>query len=71
MTPEPLPAKAASVPLGRLLPNPKMRLQDQFHEVARFKHLSPRTEAAYWDWSSFSRCARSGLHVPPITLWSA
>jgi hypothetical protein len=33
-----------------LLPNPKARLKDQFHEVARFKHLSPRTETAYWEW---------------------
>jgi hypothetical protein len=32
------------------LPNPKARLKDQFHEVARFKHLSPLTEGAYWGW---------------------
>jgi integron integrase len=32
------------------LPNPKARLKDQFHEVARFKHLSPRTEESYWGW---------------------
>src|SRR6516225_11334075 len=43
-------AKAALTPLGILLPNPKARLKDQFHEVARFKHLSPRTETAYWEW---------------------
>jgi hypothetical protein len=23
---------------GKLVPNPKARLKDQFHEVARFKH---------------------------------
>src|SRR6516164_4483090 len=46
----PLQAKAALTPLGILLPNPKARLKDQFHEVARFKHLSPRTETAYWEW---------------------
>ena len=50
MTPRHLRAKAASEPLGTFLPNPKARLKDQFHEVARFKHLSPRTEGAYWDW---------------------
>ncbi len=32
------------------MPNPKLRLKDQFHEVARFKHLSPRSETAYWEW---------------------
>jgi hypothetical protein len=26
----------------RLLPNPKLRLRDQAHEVARFKQFSPR-----------------------------
>ena len=50
MTPQPLPAKAECAPLGILLPNPKTRLKDQFHEVARFRHLSYRTESAYWDW---------------------
>ena len=43
-------AKAANAPLARLQPNPKGRLQDQFHEVARFKHLSLRTEQSYWEW---------------------
>ena len=32
------------------LPNPKAKLKDQFHEVARFKHLSPRSEESYWGW---------------------
>jgi integron integrase len=32
------------------LPNPKARLKDQFHEVARFKHISWRSEEAYWSW---------------------
>jgi len=35
----------------RYIPNPKLRLQDQFHEVARFRQVSLRTEEAYWDWS--------------------
>src|ERR1051326_4096742 len=38
-------------PAERLLPNPKSKLRDQFHEVARYKHLSLRTEQTYWDWS--------------------
>jgi integrase len=50
MTPQPLPANAAQASLGKLLPNPKARLKDQFHEVARFRHLSPRSEATYWEW---------------------
>jgi integron integrase len=50
MTPRYARAKAASAPLGIFLPNPKAKLKDQFHEVARFKHLAARTEASYWDW---------------------
>jgi integron integrase len=50
MTPQPFPVNAAQAPLGKLLPNPKLRLKDQFHEVARFRHLSPRSEATYWEW---------------------
>lgn len=36
--------------LGKLTPNPKAKLRDQFHEVARFKYLSERTETSYWQW---------------------
>jgi integron integrase len=36
--------------LGKLVPNPKAKLRDQFHEVARFKYLSGRTEESYWQW---------------------
>ena len=43
------PTKGAR-PLCKLVPNPKARLQDQFHEVARFKYLAERTEASYWQW---------------------
>jgi len=42
------PTKTA--PRERLVPNPKARLREQLHEVCRFKHLSPRTEEAYWGW---------------------
>jgi integron integrase len=43
-------ANTEHAPREKLRPNPKARLQDQFHEVARFKHLSPRSERAYWEW---------------------
>jgi hypothetical protein len=32
------------------LPNPKLRLREQFHEVMRYKHYSVRTEETYWGW---------------------
>lgn len=34
----------------KLVPNPKARLREQFHEVCRFKHLALRSEEAYWGW---------------------
>lgn len=34
----------------RFVPNPKAKLRDQFHEVARYRQLSLRTEEAYWPW---------------------
>ena len=37
-------------PLGRFLPNPKLRFLDQCREVIRFKRFSPRTEEAYGHW---------------------
>ena len=50
MNPQNALANTAGLPREKLVPNPKARLQDQFHEVARFKHLSYRTETAYWEW---------------------
>ena len=50
MTPQSGFANTEQAPREKLLPNPKARLKDQFHEVARFKHLSPRSERAYWEW---------------------
>lgn len=45
------PAIAAGrVVRERLVPNPKARLKEQFHEVCRFKHVALRTEEAYWGW---------------------
>ena len=40
----------AGQPLGRFLPNPKLRLKEQFHEVCRFRHVAVRTEESYWGW---------------------
>ena len=39
-----------STPLGRFLPNPKLKLREQLREVCRFRHLSHRTDNAYWHW---------------------
>jgi len=35
---------------GLFTPNPKLKLQEQVHEVMRFFHYSPRTEEVYWHW---------------------
>jgi hypothetical protein len=57
--------KAAKVPPDGLLPNPKGRLKEQFHEVARFKHFSQRTEEAYWHWVvSFLKFHRVKVSTP-------
>ncbi|MEO7297665.1 MAG: integron integrase [Verrucomicrobiota bacterium] len=37
-------------PREYFLPNPKLRLREQLREVARFRHISLRTEQAYWEW---------------------
>src|SRR6266702_509784 len=36
--------------LGRIIPNPKLKLLDQCREVMRLKHYSIRTERCYCDW---------------------
>ncbi|MGD0539429.1 MAG: phage integrase N-terminal SAM-like domain-containing protein [Verrucomicrobiota bacterium] len=41
---------SSSPPRERLVPNPKLRFLDQFREVCRFRHFSPRTEEAYVHW---------------------
>jgi len=43
-------AIASFRPRESLVPNPKLRLREQVHEVMRFKQFSLRTEAAYWNW---------------------
>ena len=37
-------------PMGRLVPNPKLKFLDQCREVMRFKHLARRTEETYIQW---------------------
>ncbi|MFN3409916.1 MAG: integron integrase [Limisphaerales bacterium] len=44
------PSSPARAPLGRFVPNPKLRFLDQCREVIRFKRFSPRTEEAYIHW---------------------
>ena len=44
------PPKATFRPKGSFLPNPKLRLREQVHELCRFKQFSLRTEEAYWSW---------------------
>jgi integron integrase len=45
-----LPPACSSRPLGRLVPNPKLKLADQCREVIRFRHLARRTEETYLGW---------------------
>jgi integron integrase len=44
----PMPESAR--PLGRFIPNPKLKFLDQCREVMRFKRFSPRTVEAYIHW---------------------
>ena len=44
------PTKAAVFQRENGPPNPKGTLKEQFHEVARFRHLAVRSEQAYWEW---------------------
>ena len=43
-------AIATHRPREGFVPNPKLRLREQVHEVMRFKQFSLRTESAYWNW---------------------
>jgi hypothetical protein len=47
---DPAITAGARRPRERLIANPKARLREQFREVCRFRHLSERTEEAYWGW---------------------
>ena len=44
------PIFMADRPLGRFLPNPKLRLKEQFHEVCRFRHVAGWSKEAYLQW---------------------
>lgn len=41
---------AAKPSFDKFLPNPKLKLREQLAEVCRFRHMSHRTEGAYWHW---------------------
>jgi integron integrase len=63
-------------PLGRLVPNPKLKFLDQCHEAMRFKQLSYRTEETYLQWIRrfilfHRRAEASGAHgvTRPTTGW--
>src|SRR5436190_9417863 len=43
-------ATASSNSFESIIPNPKLKLLDQIHEVMRLKHYSLRTERSYCDW---------------------
>ncbi|MDD5138948.1 MAG: phage integrase N-terminal SAM-like domain-containing protein [Verrucomicrobiales bacterium] len=66
-------AKAENALPDAAPPKPKVRLQDQVHAVARFQHLSLRTEQAYWEWVvrhlKLHR-ARAGVWMDPRDLGS-
>lgn len=47
MMPSPI---TTALPKTGFLPNPNAPLKEQFHEVAAFKHLSGRSQDAYWSW---------------------
>ena len=50
------------------IPNPKLKLREQVHEVMRFFHYSPRTEETYWHWiERFLKFHRRPL-IPPATM---
>ena len=44
------PVVSPAKPLGRFIPNPKLRFLDQCREVLRYKQMSGRTEESYVDW---------------------
>ena len=50
MSPNMESAIASFRPRESFIPNPKLRLREQVHEVMRFKQFSLRTESAYWNW---------------------
>ncbi len=54
----------AQGPVGRFLPNPKLKLRAQLTEVCRYRHMSHRSEKAYWHWiEDFLRFHRGKIQV--------
>lgn len=43
-------SKSSGKALGKFLPNPKLKLREQLAEICRYRHMSHRTENAYWCW---------------------
>src|SRR6478609_7702912 len=69
-------AKSSGKAFDKFLPNPKLKLREQLAEVCRFRHMSHRTESAYWSWiRDFLRFhrkdgeGRRGADVPTGTGW--
>jgi Phage integrase, N-terminal SAM-like domain len=46
----PSPVPTGEGRLGKFLPNPKLKLREQLAEVCRYRHMSHRSENAYWHW---------------------
>ena len=80
---KPLPPNASKSPssgltLGRFLPDPKLKLREQLAEVCRYRHMSHRSESAYWHWikgfiqfhrkPSTPQLQRLGTPSPPAPL---
>jgi integron integrase len=69
-------AKSTGKAFDKFLPNPKLKLRAQLAEVCRFRHMSHRTESAYWSWiRDFLRFhrkdgeGRRGADVPTGIGW--
>jgi hypothetical protein len=59
-------SKFDRVPRDRLVPNPKAKPREQFHEVARYRQLSLRTEEAY---STHSKKPNQKNHESKMSLF--
>ena len=56
-------------PREKLIPNPAATLREQVGEVMRFRHYSPRTETAYWQW--IERFLRFHRRPAPVAATNA
>lgn len=58
----PSPVTTGEGRLGKFLPNPKLKLREQLAEVCRYRHMSHRSENAYWHWiKGFIQFHKSGV----------